>query len=253
MMSSCCRKSITLFLLLLLLMVSVVHSFRPSPRSHVITSPIMHRRIPSVTNINQQSSVLRSSTNDNNDDVDSDMDGFVWVDTSAATNSVQEPNIPNASRSVRNKYIAVASAIFGSMFFVFQHGQPVNSVALLKAMEKDSMDVQVAMCNGKPTLVDFYADWCESCKVMAPTMRSLEAQYKDRINFITIDGASPRNGKKKKSRIASLSSVSLCIVLLFFLFIFLFLLVLPISYNGTTFYHTQRIWSSFLVWMRYLM
>ena len=78
---------------------------------------------------------------------------------------------------------------------MFQHGQPVNSVALLKAMEKDSMDVQVAMCNGKPTLVDFYADWCESCKVMAPTMRLLESQYKDRLNFITIDGASPRNGK----------------------------------------------------------
>ena len=178
-------------------MMMMVNSFRPSCRSHVYTSPIMCRRLLSGTNICcPQSSVLRSSTNDdNNEAIDPELDGFVWVDTSSPVSSIKEPSVPSTSRSERNKYIAIISAVFGSIFFVFQHGQPVNSVALLKAMEKDSMDVQVAMCNGKPTLVDFYADWCESCKVMAPTMRLLESQYKDRLNFITIDGASPRNGK----------------------------------------------------------
>jgi thiol-disulfide isomerase/thioredoxin len=92
------------------------------------------------------------------------------------------------------KWIATASAIMGGLLFFFQHSQPVNSVALLKAMERDSMDFSVALCNGKPTLVEFYADWCESCKAMAPTMRSIETQYKDRINFITIDGSSFKNG-----------------------------------------------------------
>jgi thiol-disulfide isomerase/thioredoxin len=92
------------------------------------------------------------------------------------------------------KWIATASAIMGGLLFFFQHTQPVSSVALLKAMERDSMDFSVALCNGKPTLVEFYADWCESCKAMAPTMRSIETQYKDRINFITIDGSSFKNG-----------------------------------------------------------
>ena len=50
------------------------------------------------------------------------------------------------------------------------------------------------MCNGKPTVIDFYADWCESCKVMAPSMRSIETQYKDKINFVTIDGSNAKNG-----------------------------------------------------------
>lgn len=54
---------------------------------------------------------------------------------------------------------------------------------------------QVAVCNGKPTIIDFYADWCESCKVMAPSMRSVETQYKDRINFISVDGSNSKNGE----------------------------------------------------------
>lgn len=54
--------------------------------------------------------------------------------------------------------------------------------------------LQVAVCNGKPTIIDFYADWCASCKEMAPSMRSVETQYKDRINFISVDGSNSKNG-----------------------------------------------------------
>ena len=42
-----------------------------------------------------------------------------------------------------NKLIAVASAVFGSFFFVFQHSQPVSGVALMHAMERDSVDLKV--------------------------------------------------------------------------------------------------------------
>lgn len=52
------------------------------------------------------------------------------------------------------------------------------------------------MCNGKPTVIDFYADWCESCKAMAPSMRSIESQYKDKVNFVTLDGSNTKNGKR---------------------------------------------------------
>jgi thiol-disulfide isomerase/thioredoxin len=52
------------------------------------------------------------------------------------------------------------------------------------------------MCNGKPTIIDFYADWCVSCREMAPSMRSVEMQYRDKINFVTIDGSDPKNGEK---------------------------------------------------------
>jgi hypothetical protein len=42
-----------------------------------------------------------------------------------------------------NKYIAITSAVLGSFFFAFQHSQPVSGVALMHAMERDSVDLQV--------------------------------------------------------------------------------------------------------------
>ena len=105
------------------------------------------------------------------------------------------PPSPASPDTGRRLLVAVSSFALGTFLFSFLHNQPASSVALLRAMERDSMALSSAICNGKPTVVDFYADWCESCKAMAPSMRALELQYKDSINFVTIDGSNPRNGR----------------------------------------------------------
>ena len=94
----------------------------------------------------------------------------------------------------KNMFIAIAAALTGAAAFFFNRGQVgLSGVALLHAMEKDSAPLAQAMCNGRPTVVDFYADWCQSCKVMAPTMREMGVLYKDRLNFVTLDGTKPAN------------------------------------------------------------
>ena len=92
-----------------------------------------------------------------------------------------------------NKIAAFASFLCAISLSTFQHFNPISSVTLLHAMEKDSISLPTAVCNGKPTMIEFYADWCESCKVMAPTMRQMELNYNNKINFITLDGTNPRN------------------------------------------------------------
>ena len=39
----------------------------------------------------------------------------------------------------------------------------------------------------KPCIIDFYADWCGPCKMVAPIMKELAAEYKDDIIIYKID------------------------------------------------------------------
>ena len=47
--------------------------------------------------------------------------------------------------------------------------------------------------NGKPTVIDFWAPWCENCKVAAPTLQAVEEVYGEQVNFISVNGDSGEN------------------------------------------------------------
>jgi thioredoxin 1 len=39
----------------------------------------------------------------------------------------------------------------------------------------------------KPCVIDFYADWCKPCKMLAPTMDELALEYKDQVYFYKVN------------------------------------------------------------------
>ncbi len=106
----------------------------------------------------------------------------------------QLPNSPSASTElpqssiatrVRNLLIVLVAVVLSVSMFLGLRTE--SGSATLTAIAKDSVPLEVALTNGKPTLMEFYANWCTSCQAMAPDMEALKQQYGDRVNFVMLN------------------------------------------------------------------
>ena len=63
---------------------------------------------------------------------------------------------------------------------------------LLKKFGELSIDPEIAFTNNKPTFLEFYAEWCEVCKEMAPKLSEIKAKYEEDINFVFLNVDNPK-------------------------------------------------------------
>ncbi|NEP11102.1 MAG: thioredoxin fold domain-containing protein [Symploca sp. SIO2C1] len=68
----------------------------------------------------------------------------------------------------------------------------IANLATLKTMARDSVPYQVARTNGKPSLIEFYADWCQTCQSLAVTLEQLQHKYGESINFTMLNIDDPQ-------------------------------------------------------------
>ena len=75
--------------------------------------------------------------------------------------------------------IIVVLVLYRNLFF--------QSTYLLKSFGELSVEPEIAFKNNKPTFLEFYAEWCEVCKEMAPKVNALKEEYQEDINFVFLN------------------------------------------------------------------
>ncbi|EYU39387.1 hypothetical protein ABFS82_11G091000 [Erythranthe guttata] len=85
-----------------------------------------------------------------------------------------------------NRRIALGSTL-GALGLFLSARLDVGGGSSLKELSAAALPYEEALSNGKPTVVEFYADWCEVCRELAPDVYKVKQQYKDRVNFVMMN------------------------------------------------------------------
>jgi thioredoxin 1 len=64
----------------------------------------------------------------------------------------------------------------------------VNDKTIIGINNVGNMSAFNEIINGdKPVLVDFYADWCAPCRMMAPTLEQVAGELADKVRIIKVN------------------------------------------------------------------
>ena len=98
--------------------------------------------------------------------------------------AANNPETKVATR-LRNLLIVLAAiALSISIFFGLRTQTPTTT---LTSMAKASAPLETALANGKPTLMEFYANWCTSCQAMANDLSEIKQKYAEPLNFVMLN------------------------------------------------------------------
>ena len=82
-------------------------------------------------------------------------------------------------------FLVILSLILALLFFAFKISF-AGSHSLDKLARK-SIDPEIALSNGRPTIFEFYADWCEVCQEMTPAMIKAEQDNPNKLDIVLLN------------------------------------------------------------------
>eukprot|EP01025_Chloroclados_australasicus_P061248 TRINITY_DN8026_c0_g1_i4.p3 TRINITY_DN8026_c0_g1~~TRINITY_DN8026_c0_g1_i4.p3 ORF type:complete len:242 (-),score=19.06 TRINITY_DN8026_c0_g1_i4:497-1222(-) len=81
--------------------------------------------------------------------------------------------------------LAGAATTIGIVAFLFaRFGSGAPS---LYGLDAEATTLDDALKNGKPTIIEFYANWCEVCQQMVPDTKEIKDKFNGRVNFVMLN------------------------------------------------------------------
>ena len=68
----------------------------------------------------------------------------------------------------------------------------LSGLASLRRLAHDSVAFDLALSQERPSLIEFYANWCSACQSMAPKLEQLHQEYGQQINFVMLNIDEPQ-------------------------------------------------------------
>ncbi len=107
---------------------------------------------------------------------------FLIRDILIVKSEIRDPFLKKDSKTILIfivPILIISILLFRNLFF--------KSTYLLKSFVELSVDPEIAFTNHKPTFLEFYAEWCEVCKEMAPEVSDFKDEYERDINFVFLN------------------------------------------------------------------
>ena len=100
-------------------------------------------------------------------------------------------NSASSSLSGLQKGLLVMTAlVLAVVLFLLRNGLSAESP--MDQLARRSLAPEVALSNQKPTMLEFYADWCEACREMAPAMLETERRTSGRMDVVLVNIDNPQ-------------------------------------------------------------
>jgi thiol-disulfide isomerase/thioredoxin len=106
------------------------------------------------------------------------------MSTDSPVNSQEKPESTFGVR-LRNFLIVTVAVVLSVALFLGIRSE-TNSISLAE-LDEHSTPLEVALSDGKPSLIEFYANWCTVCQKMAPDIATLEEEYQGKVNFVMLN------------------------------------------------------------------
>ena len=87
---------------------------------------------------------------------------------------------------------ALGAAAAGTGVALFAATRLVGGAPSLGELAETSLPLATAVSNGRPSVVEFYADWCEVCQETAPDVAAVRGSLGDSVNYVMLNIDNPK-------------------------------------------------------------